>query len=285
MTVRWITYQRERFPLVAHLPLVALITLCALAFSAPAFPPAALTVAAIACTLLLFFELRVLDEFKDYADDLAHRPYRPVPRGLVTLRELGQAGLAAAAVQLLLTVLLRPQALGLLLLVWAYMGLMAREFFVPAWLKARPLPYLLSHLAVVPLIVLFASSWAWLPGPPPERLGGLLLVSLLAGALLELGRKLRAPGDEEAGVQTYSALWGLRRALAAWLALAAAGVLAAALTAQSLALLAAGAAAWLLLLALARRAALEATRRRVKPFELFSALWIAGLYLGLGVRA
>ena len=36
-------------------------------------------------------------------------------------------------------------------------------------------------------------------------------------ALLEIGRKIRVPGDEETGVATYSALWGRRGATLAWL--------------------------------------------------------------------
>ncbi len=35
---------------------------------------------------------------------------------------------------------------------------------------------------------------------------------------VEVGRKLRSPADEETGVETYSALWGRFRAIAAWLA-------------------------------------------------------------------
>ena len=41
---------------------------------------------------VFFLQLRIADEFKDFAEDSRFRPYRPVPRGLVTLTELGWVG-------------------------------------------------------------------------------------------------------------------------------------------------------------------------------------------------
>ena len=55
--------------------------------------------------LLFFLQLRIADEFKDYEDDARYRPYRPVPRGLVSLRELAWVGVGAAAIQLALAIL------------------------------------------------------------------------------------------------------------------------------------------------------------------------------------
>ena len=103
---RWIVYQRERFPVLAHGALIAAFSIGAVCFSAQlraardgaAFSVRAgsLVVAFVSC-LLFFFQLRVADEFKDFDDDLRCRPYRPVPRGLVTLRELSVVAAAAAS--------------------------------------------------------------------------------------------------------------------------------------------------------------------------------------------
>ena len=35
-----------------------------------------------------------------------------------------------------------------------------------------------------------------------------LVASFFNGIVVEMGRKIRAPADEEKGVETYSALWG-----------------------------------------------------------------------------
>ena len=116
---RWVIYQRERFPLAAHAPLVAAFSASAVCFSsllrghAVAPSPAALVVA-FTTSLLFFLQLRIADEFKDCEDDARFRPYRPVPRGLVTLPELAVIGLAGAVVQLGLALWLHPPLVWLL---------------------------------------------------------------------------------------------------------------------------------------------------------------------------
>src|SRR2546430_12635765 len=75
-------------------------------------PAAALT--AFVTAFLFFLQLRIADEFKDFEEDSRYRPYRPVPRGLVGLRELAWVGVGTAVVQLRLALWLEA-ALALLL--------------------------------------------------------------------------------------------------------------------------------------------------------------------------
>jgi 4-hydroxybenzoate polyprenyltransferase len=122
-------------------------------------------------------------------------------------------------VQAALAAWLMPRLLVLLVLEWCWLALMAREFFVSAWLRKRPVHYLWSHMLILPLMDFYLSAWDWAPsGGPPHGLAWLLGVSFLNGVVIEIGRKTRAPADEEAGVETYSALWGRARAIAVWLA-------------------------------------------------------------------
>ncbi|RCX30259.1 UbiA family prenyltransferase [Thioalbus denitrificans] len=223
-TARWRIYFSERFPPLQHGVLIAAYVIGALAFSArlhgrPDFPGPLPLLGAFAVTFLLFLQLRILDEFKDCGDDARWRPYRPVPRGIVTLRALGRLGVGAAAVQLALALLFDPRLALPLVAIWIYAGLMGVEFFVRDWLKARPVAYMASHMVIVPMITLFITAFDWLPrGAPDGRLGWLLAMSYCGFCVIEIGRKIRAPADEEAGVETYSALWGRRGAVGAWLA-------------------------------------------------------------------
>ena len=82
---RWAVYQRERFPLAAHAPLVAAFSASAVCFSSllrgpGGVPRPAPFVVAFVTSLLFFLQLRIADEFKDFAEDSRFRPYRPVPR-------------------------------------------------------------------------------------------------------------------------------------------------------------------------------------------------------------
>jgi len=224
VTNRWWVYQRERFPIFRHGLLIAAVCFGALVFSLPNGErpgPAALARFAVAfATVFLFFlQLRVADEFKDFEEDRRCRPHRPVPRGLVRLGELRTAAVAAAAVQLGLALWVSPRLLLPLAAVWAYMLLMTREFFAPAWLKRHAVIYLVSHTLILPLIYLYVSACGWLGVglPPPAGLGFLLAFGFCSGLVVEIGRKVWAPADEIPGVQSYSRLWGYKTAALAWM--------------------------------------------------------------------
>jgi 4-hydroxybenzoate polyprenyltransferase len=225
MANRWWVYQRERFPIVAHGLLIAAFSFSAVSFSSLlrgniALPSFQTALVAFLTSFLFFFGLRIADEFKDFEEDSQYRPYRAVPRGLVSLRELGILGGVCALVQLGLALWLDPPLVQLLAIVWVYLMLMTKEFFVGEWLKARPILYLVSHMAIIPLVDLYATACDWWPAQsePPHGLTWFLIVSYFNGVVIEIGRKVRAPKDEEHGVNTYSFLWGYRNAALVWLA-------------------------------------------------------------------
>ena len=132
---------------LAHAPLVAAFSASAVCFSSlvrghVAIPSPAALVVAFVTSLLFFLQLRIADEFKDFEEDARFRPYRPVPRGLVTLRELAWVGVGAAAVQLALALWLDPSLAWLLALAWVYLALMTRSSSSARWLKAHPVIYM-----------------------------------------------------------------------------------------------------------------------------------------------
>jgi hypothetical protein len=291
---RWWIYQRERFPLAAHGPLILAFSASAVSYSAllrgPGARPAAISFCvAFVVSLGTFLLLRIADEFKDAEEDARFRPYRPVPRGLVTLRELGGVGVAVALVQLAIAAPIGWALVTLLVVTWTYFGLMSREFFVRHWLKARPVVYLFSHMLIMPLVDWFATGCDWVhagTGMPPG-LFWFLAASFCNGVVIELGRKIRAPAQEETGVETYSFLWGRRNAVLAWLAALAATLGCAAVAAQRIQFLGTVAAVqgclWLVALALGLAFIRSANERRAKGIETFSGIWTLALYLTLGV--
>jgi 4-hydroxybenzoate polyprenyltransferase len=221
---RWWIYQKERFPLLAHGPLIAAFSACAVAFSSMlrgAPPPEWQSyLTAFGVCLLMFFQLRIADEFKDRDEDARWRPYRPVPRGLVKLSELRLVFVIAAMMQIALVLFHDVRLLLVLAVAWAYFTLMSVEFFCRDWLKARPVVYLLTHMGIMPLVDFFGTACEWLPrgASAPSGLGWFLAASFFNGIVIEIGRKLRQPADEEQGVETYSALWGKTGGAAVWLA-------------------------------------------------------------------
>ncbi len=295
LAVRLWIYQRERFPLLVHGVVIAALSASALGVSGlltgrSEQMPLAAVVTAFVTLLLFFLQLRIADEFKDNADDLRYRPYRAVPRGLVSLSELGWIGAVAGAIQLALALWLDPRLVWLLILVWGYYGLMSAEFFARTWLKAHPLVYLCSHMLILPLIVLYATACDWLVNAaaiPLLGLLGFLLMSVFNGVVFEIGRKIRAPEDEQVGVETYSALWGIKPAAVAWVGALALSAAAGAWVAVEIGFVVPVLAVAATLLA---AAALVAARflkapnaKRANAIDTMSGLWILSLLLILGV--
>ncbi|HEX2099705.1 MAG TPA: UbiA family prenyltransferase, partial [Candidatus Synoicihabitans sp.] len=255
---------------------------------------------AFVVSLASFMLLRIADEFKDAEEDARYRPYRPVPRGLVTLRELKRIGIALAVLQAASALALSAIApaatgfdlrlLGLLVLAWVYFALMSHEFFAREWLKARPVVYLFSHMGIMPLVDWFATGCDWVPAgvAMPRGLFWFLAASFCNGLVIELGRKIRTPAQEEPGVDTYTRLWGQPIAVGAWLTALAATFACAWVAGQRigfapmigsiLGLLFAGA----LLLAIAFLRSPH-QGKLAKSFEAAAALWTLALYVSLGV--
>jgi 4-hydroxybenzoate polyprenyltransferase len=199
-------------------------------------------------------------------------------------------GIAAGVIQLTLALLMKPSVTWLLVVAWVYLALMTREFFAARWLKRHPVVYMTSHMVILPLVDLYATAcdW-WVAGlrQPPSGLYWFLIVSYLNGVVIEIGRKIRVPVDEEPGVETYSSLWGTRGAIRVWLG----ALLITAWAAWRAAAQTGTAVPMLLLLivlvgvcgAIALRTPRLETSGSGKAIELMSGVWTVFMYIGLGV--
>ncbi len=288
---RWWIYQKERFPLLAHGPLIAAFSACAVSFSsllrgAPV-PDGTMFLTAFGVCLLMFLQLRIADEFKDAEEDARWRPYRPVPRGLVTLGELRVLFILAALVQTGLVLALDVRLMIVLGIAWSYLALMSVEFFRREWLKKRPIIYLLTHMGIMPLVDFFGTACEWLPrgSSAPAGLGWFLAASFFNGIVIEIGRKLRQPADEEDGVETYSRLWGRTGGAVVWmLALLATG-LCAAMAARVIGFTGPVVISLSAVLALAAVVVSSYHHGSLsgKKIEAVAAIWTLALYLMLGL--
>ena len=290
----WWIYQRERFPILAHGVLILAFSSSAVCFSSllrgrTELPPLLVVTVAFGTAFLFFLQLRIADEFKDFEEDTRYRPYRAVPRGLVSLRELGVLGVIAAAIQLLLGLALDPSIVLLLAVAWVYLALMSKEFFVGEWLKQHPVPYLISHMVIIPLVDFYATACDWWPTGQgmPHGLGWFVAASYSNGIVIEIGRKIRAPADEEIGVNTYSAIWGSRTASLVWLsAMLTTGICATLAAARiDFVIPVAAVLATMLLTAsvVVWRFLAVPTKSRSKLIETLAGVWTILLYLSIGV--
>ena len=176
---------------------------------------------------MFFFQLRITDEFKDYEEDLKYRAYRPVQRGIISLKTLGKTGIVTVIIQIMLAHVIDPEIIYFMIFVWIYMFLMAKEFFIKKWLTKRILIYALSHVVIMVFITLVIVEATQYIVPKnifdvfilqryrhniDFALIPLFALNYLNGIVLEIGRKTRRADEEEHGVQTYSKLWGKKKA-------------------------------------------------------------------------
>ena len=286
-------YQKERFPLVGHGALVAAFSFSAVAYSRicrgeAGFIPWPTFLIGIFTTVTLFLLVRIFDEHKDAEDDARFRSHLPVPRGLVSLRELRTIGIVVAILQVAVNAFFFPKMLLLYGAILAYLCLMGKEFFIPEWLKKHQFWYITSHMFIIPLIDIYASGLDWLLADVEAPVGLLFFfaVSYMNGMVLEVGRKIRAPADEAEGVLTYTHQLGTTRAVWLWLAIllitCALAICAAdyahygqvAFTVLGLIFVGCSLPAWFFLRSFSAKSA--------KAIEYASALWTIAMYLSLG---
>lgn len=223
---RFYIYQKERFPFLAHGLMITAFTFSAVSYSricrgVEGFIATKDFLIGVFATVTLFFLVRIFDEFKDKEDDALYRKYLPVPRGLISLKELKTIGWIVAIIQVLVIAVFQLEMLFLYGIVLAYLLLMSVEFFVPEWLKKRQILYITSHMFIIPLIDIYSSGLDWLLEGSTAHLGLLWFfsVSYMNGLVLEFGRKIRTKENEELGVISYTGMYGTKGGVVIWLAL------------------------------------------------------------------
>lgn len=232
---KWYIYQKERFPVVVFGMYIFCIVFAVFCFSSSSneilinnykiFLETMNTnkikwikiISMFVVTFLQFLMIRITDEFKDYEEDCKYRPYRPVPRGLVTLKELKVLFVICAILQIVFTFMFNRNGLILLALVWAFSGLLSKDFFIKKLIDKHMLIGVFLDELLMPILVLYLSSYIMTPNMCIKaiffsNLGEILLISYLVSWVVEIARKVRCKEEEEEGVKTYTAVFGIEKA-------------------------------------------------------------------------
>lgn len=203
-------YCNERFPLVAYTILVCLFFWSAMiVYSLDGSRSIAWFGGVI--MWLVFFHLRIFDEFKDFHEDRWAYPERILSRGLVTLSILGRLGVGAIIIEGILAFLIGWPAFWLWIGTLFFSILMRLEFGLGLWLEERMLLYAITHNPIVACLALFAwgcTEETW----KPRNLWYVLFVSVASFAF-EIARKTNQPHEEKEGVDSYTSVYGLEKVL------------------------------------------------------------------------
>ena len=188
------------------------------------------------CGFLQFLMVRIVDEFKDYEEDCKYRPYRPVPRGLISLTELKGLFVICFIAQVLLTYFFGGDFIALALL-WVVFFLMTKGFFIKNFLDKHLIFEVVLDELMMPVMVIYLASFVikdsiiWeILFNTPSYLGAyttewieigykfqiafltFLILSYFCSCIAEVSRKIRSKDKEEKGVKTYTAVFGIPKA-------------------------------------------------------------------------
>lgn len=222
---RILAYTQERFPLVAILLFVALFCLnsfylaqqVALGGVGSYFGPQMLF--SLLTIFLVFFHLRLLDEFKDYEDDCKAYPERLLSRGVVTLKDLGTLAAVFIGLEFLFNVGFGFKAAGLAVGVIVYSLLMFKEFFISEALKKSLFAYLVSHQLILPVMIIYAFYMAVQDSIFSQTSNPAFWLALgavtLPSTIYELARKTWSEDREHETADSYTKVWGVKGASAA----------------------------------------------------------------------
>ncbi len=218
---KYYLYTKERFPIPATLPYAA-----ALYYLSYFFPdvtenyiPLNLAESIIGCLVffMALFEIRILDEHKDYAKDVIAHPERMLSKSDITLADLRKLLYVMVALQTAMAIYLGPAPFFVWLAIQAFSLLMFREFFVPEFLNRHMGLYLVSHQISVPLALLFGISQRAdicnLASGQPVLLTLFLFGTMMVTVNFEIARKTWSPDREHENADSYSKVWGISGAV------------------------------------------------------------------------
>ena len=172
-------------------------------------------------TFLQFLMVRIIDEFKDYEEDCKYRPYRPVPRGLITLKELKILFIICVILQFGITLFVEPVSVMYLIGVWIFFALMSKSFFIKKFLDKHILIELILDELLMPILVVFLSRFITYVNPTSSfysyiNIGDILpfiIMTYIISCIVEIARKVRCKENEEKGVKTYTAVLGINKTI------------------------------------------------------------------------
>ena len=209
---KWYTYQKERFPVLVYGLYILCLTFATFFYNTKMLEiesSVGVFIVMFVVAFLQFLMVRIIDEFKDYDEDKKYRPYRPVPRGLIKLQELRVLFVICVLIQLILTLIVNPFSFIFLLVLWIVFILMTKGFFIKKVLDKHILLEVAFDEIMLPVMILYLASFIKID---MSILWRLLLLSYVVSWIIEIARKVRCKKDEEKGVKTYTAVFGIPKA-------------------------------------------------------------------------
>ena len=211
-TKNFYLYQKERFPIVvlgfSFLPAIlssgAVVT---------AQVKLEFVLVALIASIAYLLHIRIIDEFRDYEHDLKHHKDRPISTGVITLKELRVIDWLTIIVVPVAVLYSSTEALLIAMAMLFYSYFAGKEFFLG--LQFRKHFYLYNTVNLVQMF--FLQILVYAIASPSFSFTTLVTVHFLFTAtgtvIFEFLRKVKSPGYDGTGKDTYTWFLGLNNAL------------------------------------------------------------------------
>ncbi|MDP3989357.1 MAG: UbiA family prenyltransferase [bacterium] len=211
-TKNFYLYQKVRFPVVV-LGLSFLPAILSSGAVVEGRVEKKFVVIAVIISLAYLLHVRIIDEFRDYEHDLRHHKDRPVSSGVITLKELQVIDWFAIAIVAIASLYASYQALLIAVVMLLYSYFARNEFFFG--LQFRKHFYLYNAVNLVQMLLL--QILVYTLASPSFSFTSLVTVHFLFTAtgtvIFEFLRKVKSPGEDGTGKDTYTWFLGFNNAL------------------------------------------------------------------------
>jgi len=209
---KFYNYQKERFPLII---LTISLFPAILSSSAVITPHASfLTIGlALIASIAYLLHIRIIDEYRDFTHDNIHHTTRPVQTGLISKKELRIIDVWAVSILIFIAANAGLVAFIAVIIMLVYSYLAGKEFFISEKIRR----YFFIHNAVNLAQMLMMQVFVYLVFANTFPLNKLTVLHFLftsVGTLVfEFVRKIKIPGEDGSGKDTYSWYLGFDKAL------------------------------------------------------------------------
>ncbi len=216
---RFYFYQNERFPLI-----VLIISLLPAILSSGAVVSLNLTIFRVLISLIFsiayLFHIRVIDEHRDYGHDTKHHIERPIQTGLMSNQELKKADLFAIAIIIIVAFVSGIYSIVLAILMLLYSYLAGKEFFLDE--KIRRHFFVYNAINFIQMLFLQIFIYSIFAGQFlfNNLIFSHFLFTATGSLIFEFLRKVKIPGSDGTGKDTYTFYLGFKNAIITYFFLA-----------------------------------------------------------------
>jgi len=215
--IRFRRYQKERFPvIVLVISLIPAVLSSAAVVSAESLWPEILV--ALVASIGYLLHIRIIDEHRDFTHDNEHYRTRPIQAGIIEKADLMRLDIFVVVILLALAVTASTNALIAMLVMLSYSYVAGKEFFLGE--KLRKYFFLYNCLNLVQMLLM--QIFVYIVLAESVSITHLIVVHFLftttGTAIFEWLRKVKLPGQDGTGKDTYT--WHLGFPAALWIGFA-----------------------------------------------------------------